>query len=118
MQSIPEGADPDFSRRETLADLFPDGDFRFHLTLRRGEPREFFRPQDETGRVLAERVRWLTTEPVRYAAFTPDGEPLLAEFAALCAGWSIAKSHAVAALGSELEADFLLLSPDAEGGFR
>ena len=29
-----------FSRSENLADLFPDGDYRFHLTLRRGEPRE------------------------------------------------------------------------------
>jgi len=33
-------------------ELFPDGDYRFHLTLKRGEPREFFRAQDATGRLL------------------------------------------------------------------
>ena len=39
-----------------LAELFPDGDYRFHLTLRRGEPREFFRASDFSGRVRAERA--------------------------------------------------------------
>lgn len=101
-----------------LADLFPDGDHRFHLTLRRGEPRDFFGARDATGRVGAERARWLAAEPGRYAALTPEGGPLLAEFSALCAGWGVAEATSVAALGAALEADFLLLSPDAAGAFR
>lgn len=108
-----------------LADLFPDGDYRFHLTLRRGEPRDFFRPRDRTGRVLAERARWLATEPARYAALTPEGESLLAEFAASATEWRATDplAHArgydgLAALGAALEPDFLLLSPDAAGAFR
>jgi hypothetical protein len=119
----------------TLAELFPDGDYRFHLTLRRGEPREFFRPHDASGAVLSERSRWLAAEPARYAALLPEGEPLLTEFADLCAEWNllgarcphraglVAKvtrppTDSLLALGASLEPDFLLLSPDASGAFR
>ena len=119
-----------------LADLFPDGDYRFHLTLRRAEPREFFAAQDGSGRVCAERVRWLAAEPARYAALTPEGEPVLAEFGESAAGWGLletrrprrvspdagegarAPAEDLLALGAALEPDFLLLSPDAEGRFR
>jgi hypothetical protein len=101
-----------------LADLFPDGDYRFHLTLRRGEPREFFAPRDTTRKVLAERARWLAAEPARYAALTHEGEPLLAEFSGRCAEWGIAQENSLTGLGAALEPDFLLLSPDASGAFR
>lgn len=101
-----------------LADLFPDGDYRFHLTLRRGEPREFFRAHETSGAIMAERARWLAAEPARYAAVTPAGEALLAEFAAECAKWGIARETNIESLGAALEPDFLLLSPDARGGFR
>jgi len=102
----------------SLAGLFPDGNFRFQLTLRRDDPREFFRPDDATGRLLAERAGWLASEPATYAALLPEGEPLLAEFATLCAEWGIASGDSVGALGAALEPDFLLLSPDATGAFR
>ena len=118
MHSAPGKLDSRISHRENLADLFPDGDFRFHLTLRRGEPREFFAPQDATGRTLAERRSWLAAEPARYTALTAEGEPLLAEFAGLCAEWGLATGRALGALGAALEPDFLLLSPDSAGAFR
>jgi hypothetical protein len=101
-----------------LAELFPEGDYRFHLTLRRGEPREFFRASDSSGRVRAERARWLAENPARYAALTPAGAPLLAEFAAMCAGWGLAGGASVVELGAALEPDFLLLSRDEHGAFR
>lgn len=101
-----------------LAALFPEGDYRHHLTLRRGEPRDFFRSHDAAGRLLAERGRWLAEAPARYAAMTREGEPLLVEFSSLCAEWEVAQGATVATLGSALEADFLLLSPDASGAFR
>lgn len=101
-----------------LADLFPDEDFRLRLTLRRGEPAEFFRPQDASGAVLAERKRWLASDPARYAALQPKGEPLLREFAALCADWRVAEAEDVVVLGGALEPDFLLLAPDESGEFR
>ncbi len=118
-----------------LADLFPDGDYRFHLTLHRGEPGDFFRPQETSGRLLRERAHWLATDPARYAALQPEGEPLLAEFAGLCAewgAWGARGAHDVGlagegtrppsalllGMGAALEPDFLLLSRDADGSFR
>jgi hypothetical protein len=102
-----------------LAELFPDGDYRFHLTLRRGEPGEFFGSRDATGRLCAERARWLAENPARYAALLPEGEPLLAELAEMGErDWQLPRAASVSELGAVLEPDFLLLSPDAEGVFR
>ena len=115
-----------------LAELFPDGDYRFHLTLRRVEPRDFFAAHAASGRVLAERARWLAAEPARYAALTPEGEPLCAEFSSMSAEWAVAASvsewksplahtrgyEELLALGAAVEPDILFLSRDAEGRFR
>ena len=51
------------SPRPPLSELFPPGPFRFHLTLKRGDVREFFGPQDPTGRLLAERAKWIDADP-------------------------------------------------------
>jgi hypothetical protein len=105
----------------SLADLFPDGPYRFHLTLRRGEPREFFAPQDPSGRVLAERAEWLAAEPERYAALLREGEPLVAEFAEMCANWNLidpSRPRSIVELGRALEPDLLFLSPDEAGNLR
>lgn len=106
----------------SLAELFPDADYRFHLTLRRGEPREFFSPTADGQPLLAERARWLAESPRRYAALEAEGAPLFEEFAELCAEWGSAPVAPSAAglltLGAALEPDFLLLSADAAGAFR
>ncbi|RFC51000.1 MAG: Protein of unknown function (DUF3445) [Verrucomicrobia bacterium] len=103
----------------SLAELFPSGDYRFHLTLRRGEPGEFFQARAGSGRVLAERAKWLAETPARYAALLPEGETLLAEVAELGAkDWGLPRTSSVHGLGAVLEPDFLLLSPDATGAFR
>ena len=118
----------------SLSELFPESDYRFHLTLRRSEPREFFAPRDPGGRVLAERAHWLDAEPQRHAALLPEGEPLVAEFAEASADWRVAASageramrgpfagargyETILMLGRALEPDILFLSPDAEGSFR
>jgi hypothetical protein len=103
----------------SLADLFPAGDHRFHLTLRRGEPDAFFKARDGSGRVLAERRRWIEAEPGRYARLEGGGEPLLAEWNELCRGWGMvpAGDQSIEALGMQLEPDWLLLSTDPEGRF-
>lgn len=113
----------------SLAELFPDGDYRFHLTLRRGEPRDFFAPRDASGDTLAERARWLAADPDRYAAIMPEGAPLLSEFRELAATWGMPQPVAAGAsgssaietlrqLGGALEPDVLLLSADPDGRFR
>src|SRR5687768_5623617 len=110
---------------DTLAELFPDGDYRFHLTLRRGQPGEFFRPRDHSGYVLAERVHWLDADPDRYARLLPEGEAAVREFAAMASAWlrSSGKSALAPAsalqvlhlLGRTSDADVLFLSADQEG---
>jgi hypothetical protein len=115
---------------DSLAELFPDGDFRFHLTLRRGEPRDFFANREATDRVRIERSRWLTSDVGRYAALLPEGLPLLEEFIELGSSWNVplclnkraVKStppeEILATLGEAFEPDILFLSVDAEGQFR
>jgi hypothetical protein len=111
-----------------LHELFPDGDFRFHLTLRRGEPRRYFLPLDTSGGVLSERRHWLALDPDRYCACEAGGEPLVAEFHTLCQAWHLVDAAdglpsrtdsraALRWLGARLEPDVLLLSPDATGRF-
>jgi len=108
-----------------LEELFPDGDYRHHLTLRRSAPGEFFAPQDATGGVLAERIRWLDAGPARHAALEPGSEGLLREFVALLSAWGVAgfegaaaEGVSIAELGRRLEPDILLLGRDEAGGFR
>ncbi len=103
---------------EDLTGLFPDADYEFHLTLRRGEPQEFFGVRDPAGRVLAERARWIREEPQRYAALQPEGAPLLGEFSAMAGGWCLPPFENVQTLATSCEPDVLLLSPDADGEFR
>ena len=113
---------------DSLADLFPDGDFRFHLTLRRGDPEEFFRPRDPTGAVLSERQRWLASDPGRYMAVLPEAEPVVREFFGLASAWRLILAGASSAylpvegvlrdLGGALEPDLLFLSAGPDGKFR
>ena len=112
----------------SLAELFPAGDYRFHLTLRRAEPREFFAPRDSTGKVLAERTHWLASDSERYLALQPEGESLVREFAGMASAWSsgalpagptnAAALETLRRLGGALEPDILFLSADAERRFR
>ncbi len=106
------------ARVSELAGLFPDEDFRLQLTLRRGEPRAFFTAQDASGRVRAERRRWIADTPGRYAVVRSEGEPMVREFAGWCREWGVSEANAVETLGGEVEPDFLVLSADAEGRFR
>lgn len=105
----------------SLAELFPDGEYRFHLTLRRGDPREFFATQDSTGAVLAQRARWLAAERDRHAALQPEGRALLEEFGGLVAAWGLASFDSAVRLDElalALEPDILFLARDSCGEFR
>ncbi|MES2693548.1 MAG: heme-dependent oxidative N-demethylase subunit alpha family protein [Verrucomicrobiota bacterium] len=110
-----------------LTELFPNSDYGFHLTLRRTEPREFFRPYDASGEMLRERAGWLAAEPARYAMVTAEGVPLVAEFAGMAAEWGLIDASATAGgddcatlleLGRKLEPDLAFLSADESGAFR
>lgn len=107
-----------------LGELFPSGDFRFHLTLRRVAPADFFAPRDPSGHLLAERRRWIDADPELYVELRPDGLALLGEFLELAGAWMgegrewPAGAEAMAEVGRAFEPDLLFLSPDASGQFR
>lgn len=102
----------------TLARLFPEGDYRFHLGLQRGEPVEFFASRDQTGALLAERRRWLAEAPQRYAGMLPGSEGAVAETLRLTPEWGLPPQSSLIALGGVLEPDLLLMVPDANGVMR
>ncbi|MFM7750951.1 MAG: heme-dependent oxidative N-demethylase subunit alpha family protein [Opitutaceae bacterium] len=106
-----------------LERLFPDEDFRHHLTLRRGDPREFLRNRDTAGRVLAERRKWLGADRGCYARLEPAGEAPWRELGERAVEWGVAtvpSGDAVlpAALGGLLEPDLLVLTRDETGVWR
>lgn len=107
-----------------LSEIFKDEDYRFHLTLRRGDLTEFFKPSDPA--LLTERKRWLERDAGPYLAGEADAGPIVTEFAALAGQedasslWSSLASTAeqLVALGSTIEPDFVLLSDKGTGVFR
>lgn len=106
-----------------LSEVFPDEDYRFHLTLRPGDVDGFFR--STTPGILAERQRWLAGHAGRHLGVTDDAGPLVAEFDSVAARWTGVNPlpHApvqdrLRRLGAALEPDFLLLAPDGDGTLR
>lgn len=106
-----------------LSELFPDQDYRFHLTLRKGNLASFFAAPDPV--ILAERRGWIGTDPLRYLVGEADAEPLVAEAESLAAGWVGTTDPAggsvierLARLGGRLEPDFVLMAADGRGNFR
>jgi hypothetical protein len=108
----------------TLANLFPDDDYRFQLRFERGEPAQFFAPTDRHAELMAERKRWLCDAPDKYAAALPTVEALLDEAVELADAWKGFKDLATSAsarclaLGQFWEPDFLLLKSEDDGVVR
>jgi hypothetical protein len=103
----------------SLTELFPDEDYRFHLTLRKGDLAEFF-SSPQAG-VLAERRHWLDMPLPLYAAAEAGAESMLAEAEALGgspATGGFSPLQRVVNLGREWEPDFMLLARDGAGIFR
>ena len=72
----------------TLAKVFPDDDYSFHMRFERGSPAEFFGPTARNAELLGERRHWLRSEPHTFSALLPPGEPLLAEAVQLAQSWN------------------------------
>ena len=60
-------------------DLFPSGDFAFHMRFRRGDIPQFYQNTSDHADIIAERRKWLQHGPAKYVAALPQAEPLLAE---------------------------------------
>jgi len=115
----------------TLADLFPEEDYRFHFRFERGNVSDFFRPTAQREQLLALRRFWLQAAPQTYAALLPEGVPLLEAAISLaraeqtlpgdCASVLAAPAgpwQRCLELGMAWEPDFLLLKTEAEGAVR
>lgn len=101
-----------------LTELFPDRDYRFHLTLRKGDLGAFFGAPDPG--MLAERGRWIASDPARYLTGGDDALPLVAETESLL-GLGAASGGVtgrLARLGGAVEPDVVLLARDGAGRFR
>lgn len=107
-----------------LKELFPDQDFRFQLTLRRSDARDFFQPRNPAA--LAERRRWLDRDCTPYVAATRDAGPLVEQMETLAAAWNVPLSSEppttdvrsrLIRLGRAFEPDILLLQPASSGEF-
>lgn len=109
----------------TLSDLLPDEDYRFNLRFSRGVPAEFFAPTASHEELIAERHRWLRTEPDTYAALLAGGEAMLSETLEMAREWNGFAApdagparQACLALGEFWEVDYLLLKRDADAEIR
>jgi dimethylamine monooxygenase subunit A len=112
----------------TTDDIFPSGDFGFHMRFRRGDIREFFANTSDGGAILAERRKWLQREAKEYAAVLPTGVSILDEVVDLAGTLDISVSgqstplETCVELGRKWEPDFLLLrtvdssQPELVGG--
>jgi len=116
----------------TLADLFPEEDYRFNFRFERGSISEFFRPTAQHDEIIEQRRFWLEREPAKHAALLPEGNALLREAigigqaertfndemnSALIRGGA-SEWEVCVALGKAWEPDFLLLQCQADGVVR
>src|SRR6266404_388114 len=106
----------------TLAELFPDEDYRFQMKFERAFPGSFFGPTNQHAVLVAQRKLWLETLPSRHAAMLSEGAPLVDEAIELAQAWDSASFERIRgcaesdkawgcclALGTYWEPDFLLL---------
>jgi hypothetical protein len=106
----------------TTDDIFPAGDFGFHMRFRRGDIREFFANTSNGSAILNERRKWLDHNARECAAVLPDGEPILDEVLELAGSLGISMSgqsnpvDTCVALGRVWEPDLLFLrtTPDSQ----
>src|SRR5687767_2464428 len=99
----------------TTSDLFPAGNFAFHMRFRRGDIAQFYQNSADHAGTIAERNKWLAQDLVRYAAALPESEPLLAEAVEIANSVGVSASvgsgpvETMRSLGATWEPDLLLL---------
>lgn len=113
-----------------LCDILSDQDFGLRMRFSKGEPADFYKPGKQHTSVIAERRKWIASDPDVHVALIPPGIGLLDETVALAD--SLGTIPGVSSkdfsgldplnrcklLGEHWEADFLLMKPDDEGVFR
>ena len=104
----------------TTNDLFPTGDFAFHMRFRRGDIAQFYKNSPTDADTLAERRKWLEQDRQKYAAALPESQPLLAETVELAESLGVPARigstplETMINLGGAWEPDLLLLRSPSE----
>ncbi len=104
----------------SFATLFPDADYRHHLSLKRGSVADFFAPTSEHQSIIAERQRWLAESPGTYAGAVQSAAASVTETAKLIAPRASTADplRSIIRLGGEIEPDIVLLQKNGDGTFR
>jgi dimethylamine monooxygenase subunit A len=102
----------------TLRELFPDQDYGFRMTMRKGPANDFFGQRDDSGEIRAARRYWLEQDRAAYAMLLPEGMPLLSEANEMGASWALPNVTDITELAGSWEPDILFLSLDGAGRFR
>lgn len=103
----------------TTDDIFPLGDYSFHMRFRRGAIPDFFANRFDAESVLAERRKWLDCNATDYAVMLPEGEAILEEVIEVAGALGIpapqnrAPIEKLIALSKFWEPDLLLLRIEA-----
>lgn len=101
------------------ADLFPEEDYGFRLTLRREGPESFFAPTAEGPDMLQERQSALRDNPERYAIMGESAAAAWQEAVSCISAWAgTAVSADPVEAGGQFEPDVVLLCRDEERVFR
>jgi hypothetical protein len=99
----------------TTSDLFPAGDFAFHMRFRRGEIAPFYKNSAAGADIIAERKKWIEQDTSKYVAALPESAPLLDEALEFAQSVGVVARRGPTAfetmmnLGSAWEPDLLLL---------
>src|SRR3954467_4364173 len=118
----------------SLADLFPDEDYRFSIRFERQPIAEFFRATAQHDELMSQRRHLLETAPGDHLALLPEARPLLQETLEItrsqsglpgtCAPTnssfhlSTLNFELLNSLGSNLEPDLLFLKPGDQKQIR
>lgn len=103
--------------------IFPRGEHRWNMGIRRGDAATFFATTDPSDAVRAERCRWLADQAETYAAMLPEAEPALEETLAFARTLGAVRDiggssyDQLLALGRAWEPDFVLMHPGAHGSY-
>lgn len=101
------------------ARLWPEGEHRFSMGVRRGEARTWWAASARAAEVLAERRRWLVEGEENYVAMSAEGADEIgeaSEWLAEAAGLA-AVPGSVRAAAEVVEADWVVLGGEEAAGF-
>lgn len=105
--------------------IFPDVDHRWIMGLRQGDLKAYFATHDHTGNMRAERQRWFTAEPEKYAALLPEATAGMLETCELARtlGFPVnsiptSPLDQLLELGPAWEPDLVWMHPGADGIHR